>query len=590
MIKQNVNNTHLLQKEHIEGELTDTNIRQFKLDLEALTRLHKGPSRPSYAVAGMLWINDSNTPIWELYVYDGSDDTLVDRINITDNKSLNGAITFWDTNITYAIGDFVLASDNNLYKAISSQFGNNPISNPDKWQSYVTSDLTLFKDNIALSSSAGLILNANSNKVYGHTWIQPSVPHPTATFARVKYFPILNKCFAVGTLNRGMYSIDDGVTWIDIGDFNLSPYDINDITYSNSLSRLVVVGDAGSISYSDDNGVSWTKTTDHDFGLTNIWSVTFSESLSMFVAVGASGKLCYSSNGITWVAADSKFGISTIRTVIFSEELSRFIAVGNIGKISYSDDGINWTLSLVTGFDGADEIYDVAFSRSLSMYVAVAENKKMSYSIDNGETWTSITVPAFGGGDTIYAVTFSDLYGKFIATGEYSYMIYSYNGIDWYEDENAAYGYSEGTQDIKSICSTPTNFVIVGEGGRAKYSKNKVANVLLNAIGGAPMYPARSWVNFNGITYAIRSSGNVSSITDESGDAHYGINFIIRMPDPNYAVVSQGNNTIGDITFRGTCGNSAANTVSKCFLFHQGVNSVNQTKEETEYINVIIFR
>jgi len=58
----------------------------------------------------------------------------------------------------------------------------------------------------------------------------------------------------------------------------------------------------------------------------------------------------------------------------------------------------------------------------------------------------------------------------------------------------------------------------------------------LNVSGNAPMYACRAWVNFNGTgTVAIRASGNVSSITD-NGVGDYTVNFIIAMPDTNYAI------------------------------------------------------
>ena len=57
-----------------------------------------------------------------------------------------------------------------------------------------------------------------------------------------------------------------------------------------------------------------------------------------------------------------------------------------------------------------------------------------------------------------------------------------------------------------------------------------------NATGSAPVFACRAWVNFNGTgTVAIRASGNVSSITDNSvGD--YIVNFTTAMPDVNYCV------------------------------------------------------
>jgi hypothetical protein len=56
--------------------------------------------------------------------------------------------------------------------------------------------------------------------------------------------------------------------------------------------------------------------------------------------------------------------------------------------------------------------------------------------------------------------------------------------------------------------------------------------------GTAPIYPCRAWVNFNGTgTVAIRASGNVSSITDNS-TGEYTVNFSTAMPDVNYAAPS----------------------------------------------------
>ena len=59
----------------------------------------------------------------------------------------------------------------------------------------------------------------------------------------------------------------------------------------------------------------------------------------------------------------------------------------------------------------------------------------------------------------------------------------------------------------------------------------------------ATAYGCRAWVNYNGSTPAIRSSGNVSSVT-RNGTCDYTINFTTSMPDANYTWVgnaSQGN-------------------------------------------------
>ena len=70
----------------------------------------------------------------------------------------------------------------------------------------------------------------------------------------------------------------------------------------------------------------------------------------------------------------------------------------------------------------------------------------------------------------------------------------------------------------------------------------------LNASGSAPVYACRAWVNFSGTgTVSIRSSGNVSSITD-NGTGSYGINFTTSMPTADYCVTGfAGRGAVGVI-------------------------------------------
>jgi hypothetical protein len=74
-------------------------------------------------------------------------------------------------------------------------------------------------------------------------------------------------------------------------------------------------------------------------------------------------------------------------------------------------------------------------------------------------------------------------------------------------------------------------------GNAATATSATSATALSTASGSAPSYSARAWVNFDGTgTVSIRSSGNVSSITD-NGLALYTVNFTTAMPDANYSVV-----------------------------------------------------
>jgi hypothetical protein len=75
--------------------------------------------------------------------------------------------------------------------------------------------------------------------------------------------------------------------------------------------------------------------------------------------------------------------------------------------------------------------------------------------------------------------------------------------------------------------------------------QNASNNLLMNSGYGsdAAAYGCRAWVNFNGTgTVAIRSSGNVSSITD-TNVGRYVVNFTNAMPDVNYAAVFGGGYT-----------------------------------------------
>jgi hypothetical protein len=110
------------------------------------------------------------------------------------------------------------------------------------------------------------------------------------------------------------------------------------------------------------------------------------------------------------------------------------------------------------------------------------------------------------------------------------------------------------------------------------------ATTISNAAGTGPItmtgqYAAKAWVNFNGTgTVAIRESGNVSSITDNTtGD--YTVNFTTAMPDANYAGVgSNAGSTVawaGVTYFSGNTLNVAATPSAFRFGLRDAYNSQN---------------
>ena len=104
--------------------------------------------------------------------------------------------------------------------------------------------------------------------------------------------------------------------------------------------------------------------------------------------------------------------------------------------------------------------------------------------------------------------------------------------------------------------------------------------------GTAPLYMTRAWVNFNGSgTVAIRSSGNVSSITDVAV-GRYTVNFTTAMSDANYSSIGSGGN--GDVGSRPiVITNDTANTASGCSI---AVMNVAANLGDYAYISVSIFR
>ena len=64
--------------------------------LDALLTLHSGAGRPAYAVANTLWLKIISGTVWELYLFDGTDDILIGTINTGANSFVvnSGALGF----------------------------------------------------------------------------------------------------------------------------------------------------------------------------------------------------------------------------------------------------------------------------------------------------------------------------------------------------------------------------------------------------------------------------------------------------------------------------------------------------------------
>jgi hypothetical protein len=155
---------------------------------------------------------------------------------------------------------------------------------------------------------------------------------------------------------------------------------------------------------------------------------------------------------------------------------------------------------------------------------------------------------------------------------------------------------SDGSVTTAKLGDSSVTSAKLGDGSvtSAKLGSNAVDTQVLslfNASGSAPVFGCRAWVNFNGLnTPAIRSSGNVSSITD-NGTGHYTVNFTTALPDTNYCMVSgasHDNNTDGATfsvrSFDGTI------TTSSIEIFSAYANANNNGLLDMRTIGVAIFR
>ena len=105
-------------------------------------------------------------------------------------------------------------------------------------------------------------------------------------------------------------------------------------------------------------------------------------------------------------------------------------------------------------------------------------------------------------------------------------------------------------------------------------------------------YGCRAWVNFNGTgTVAIRSSGNVSSITD-GGVGVYTVNLTTAMPDANYSAVTHTSYLNG--SYQGSqepWAKVASTTTTAIVVYtHWHVFNVGYLAQDMAYVGVAIFR
>lgn len=154
-----------------------------------------------------------------------------------------------------------------------------------------------------------------------------------------------------------------------------------------------------------------------------------------------------------------------------------------------------------------------------------------------------------------------------------------------------------GTSAFQTVAPGANGNVLSSNGTTWQSVAPTTPAALSTASGSAPSYSARAWVNFNGTgTPAIRSSGNVSSITDD-GAGLFTINFTTALSDTNYSPVmcwrrnngsSGENNVNGGVSVRGNATYSTAFTTTTLQIVSGPVS--NESLTDYDFYSVAIFR
>jgi hypothetical protein len=139
--------------------------------------------------------------------------------------------------------------------------------------------------------------------------------------------------------------------------------------------------------------------------------------------------------------------------------------------------------------------------------------------------------------------------------------------------------------------NAPLVFQVNGsEVGRFDTSANFKFNSGYGSV--ATAYGCRAWVNFNGNSPTIRSSGGVSSVTRSSAGT-YTVNLSVTMPDANYTVnctcsANSGNNYMIPIYSTGS-GATLNTPTTSSFTLGTWNNNFNAMLDPT-YVCVSVFR
>lgn len=320
--------------------------------------------------------------------------------------------------------------------------------------------------------------------------------------------------FGTSTVNGGVSSSTDGITWTSSG-FGRG-FTWNQVKYLNNL--WIAVGNRASVATSTD-AVTWNWISGAMPSTGSVWSMTTGPSFAL--AGTNSAYVNISTTGIGWDLAYVNTSNQVVRSVVYANSL--YIAAGGTGTLSTSTDGRNWT-ARTSGF-GSTQINEVNYGAST--WVAVGVSGQLRTSTD-AITWTTRT-SNFGTTD-IYSVAYGN--GIWVAAGSTGVMKSSTDAVTW---DAVTSGF--GTSQINKVKYLNNLWLAVGASGKLSTSTDaatwttRTANFGTSTIydiayfnnyyiivgNGATIRYSTDAITWSTTTWDTQPSSILYSVTEENG-------------------------------------------------------------------------
>lgn len=278
--------------------------------------------------------------------------------------------------------------------------------------------------------------------------------------------------------NTLLYSLDDGLTWVGLGDAIFDSYGTCAV-WNGTLWVAGGLGTLNAVAYSYD-GMNWTgvgpittgPTSDTTFCSSMVWTG------QNFVGV-SNAVIIKSSDGINWIGLSGVTMSESLSKV--STNGSRIVAVPSLPSLNimYSDDeGNSWSgtpdLSGTLAAEGIQNYTDILYDGSnfiITVSTRTNPNNAKFYSSD-GLTWTPIPNVNYTEGYNIGYMNSKSVYISRGVTPDSTER--STNGINWFAISDPVLNVYPIVEDGRNVIFSTQKYIIIAGsiGNEFIYSKD----------------------------------------------------------------------------------------------------------------------